>query len=662
MNLDDAFPVEMAVIAAEADEMTVRRKVGETLAAYDRLLADAGQLAEVDNELAAFSEASEAFREGKEAEQRREYSVAVERYRIAAEADLGDASLRLARCLVGLGRHSDALAWCSKAEGSGFDEAADLAVRCHTALAQEPPPRARPDRGTVLPDPVAEPERERASGPPRTPGDSADPGLTRRLKALACTAPLHDLDSRKSMLDWLDPAAYQMAEIALRVIDLVTIAMDFDKGAVHDDIIVRVVPFVANQAPQRPGPEHDRVARWVLERLINVGTVDRTFYQVYGEIDIDGRYHRQPFYFKIVREVPGPRGSVSLRASDEAITVLIGALDTDVESAQIAAEVKLQNLIDRGKLADARSAAEQARYRTVQYGELLRRRLEATRRDLRLVDWNVELPAMLDDALGHIEERIRGEQIIHASITKARDTTDEPVRKRHAAELVDVVEDCLRRHVQLQARLLGARSVFREEQDRQQFSGPPRRSAINLHGQLLEPVLKQTVKAAVRPLSAFFQGVAGPTVPEVVTLPLLISTLLRPSTEPEGTAGPVVCPVLDELPDDSRFTDEHWRLADELLYLPGRVRLLSELVTDAAAHDDDLPALVALRAGHALAPGIESARAKRARRILVAVATGTAFLGPRATAGGDDLLLTSAELVDPAAAPETDAASIEESA
>ena len=60
---------------------------------------------------------------------------------------------------------------------------------------------------------------------------AGDEGLARRLKALACTAPLHDLDARKTRLDWVDAERYQMAEIGLQAIDEVTLAMDFDHGA-----------------------------------------------------------------------------------------------------------------------------------------------------------------------------------------------------------------------------------------------------------------------------------------------------------------------------------------------------------------------------------------------------------------------------------------------
>jgi hypothetical protein len=81
---------------------------------------------------------------------------------------------------------------------------------------------------------------------------AGDEGLTRRLKALACTAPLHDLDARKSRLDWVDAERYQMAEIGLQAIDEVTLAMDFDHGAAQPDVVRRLLPFIGAQAPDAP--------------------------------------------------------------------------------------------------------------------------------------------------------------------------------------------------------------------------------------------------------------------------------------------------------------------------------------------------------------------------------------------------------------------------
>lgn len=292
-------------------------------------------------------------------------------------------------------------------------------------------------------------------GPRPALGPAADEGLARRLRALACTAPIHDLDARKANLAG-EYSVYGMAEIALAAIDLVTLNMDFDTGADHDQIVARLLPRIAAQAPRRPVAEHERVARWVLENLINVGSVDRGFRAAYGTFAPDGTYVRRDYDFKLIEEIPGYGGAVYLRTTDEAVNVLVGALDTDVTSAQIAAEVKLEVLIRRGRLADAQLAAEQARYRTVQYSETLRRALEATRRNVRAVDWLNSVPDMIAEALDHVADRYRHENAILTNIRKARDEIEDAENKRRAAELVDIVKDCIRRHTQLQSRLLEA--------------------------------------------------------------------------------------------------------------------------------------------------------------------------------------------------------------
>ena len=135
---------------------------------------------------------------------------------------------------------------------------------------------------------------------------TADDGLARRLKALACTAPLHDLDARKGRLDRIDAGPYQMAEIGLQAIDQVVLAMDFDHGADHDEVVRRLLPFVAAQVPGAGRAEHADVARWVIDNLVNVGSIDRGFAVEYGGTDSQGRYLRRRFDFKLLVEVAAP--------------------------------------------------------------------------------------------------------------------------------------------------------------------------------------------------------------------------------------------------------------------------------------------------------------------------------------------------------------------
>lgn len=465
------------------------------------------------------------------------------------------------------------------------------------------------------------------------------------MKALAFTAPLHELDAHKGRLDWADASVYHMAEIALAILDQVALTMDFDYGADRLIVLDRVMPFVRIQAPGRGREEHERVATWVLEKLINVGTIDRLFRLVYGEIDHEGVYRRRDFDFRLLEERSSRDGRVGLRASDGAINVLVGALDTDVESAQVAAEVKLQNLIQRGLLTDARLAAQQARYRTIQYGETIRRRLDATRRDVRIVDWNREIPELLDSAFSHIEQRFVMEEAILRTITIARDESVDEDHKRQAANLVEIVRDCMRRHTQLQSRLQSARAVFREEQDRQQFSGRPQRATFNLFGQLLSPLLALPVPRALGPLEKFFGAASGLEAPDVLSLAGLVDMLLRPRPQRDGTAGPVHRPDLSPRPDPVRFDESLWAEADRLLDLAGTERTLGQLLTEAAMIHPELPRLVALRAHRAVAPNLGEARRHARSRVLVAAPTGG--LLPADHPGGvhgDDLVVSTAAI------------------
>ncbi|MFI7131374.1 hypothetical protein ACIBQ1_37220 [Nonomuraea sp. NPDC050153] len=472
-------------------------------------------------------------------------------------------------------------------------------------------------------------------------GGSSGSGFSKRVKALSLTKPLHELDERKGLVTWADARAYPMAELALHTIDIVAIAQDFETGAGHEYVIERLAEFVREIAPDRPASEWTAVARWVLNGLLNSQNVERGFTSTYGMTDEEGRHQRLLFRFRLLEEQRDERGGLVLRASNEALNVLVGALDTDVESAQIAAEVRLQNLIKRGRLEDARLVAEQARVRTIQLGEDIRARLDATRRDVWSVDWMEAMPALLDEALEHIEERVVMERGIASQVTQLRDEAIDPDPKRMAAELVDIVEDCIRRHTVLQRWLIGARTVFREEQDRQEFSGRSDGLGIDLYGSLLKPLMGLSIAEAAEPVARFFAASSGPEPDCPVHLATLVPMLLDPPPERPRHAEPVPEPDLVAPIERGGFTEEEWRAAESLLNLPGRVRYLSDLLAEASESDlENLPELVALLALHSFGPEALSSVRRGDGTMRLAVLADAPLEVPGF--GGDDLLVTSA--------------------
>jgi hypothetical protein len=500
----------------------------------------------------------------------------------------------------------------------------------------------------------------RAQGSPSGPTGRADAtaaGFSQRVKALATTAPLHDLDARKTSVQTWDYGVYQMAELALRAIDLVTIAMDFDTGARPADVIRDLTAFVAEQAPSRPELEHERVATWVLENLLNIGSSDRGFRTVYGHVG-PGGYDRRAFDFKLLEEALGPDGDRYLRASNEAINVLVGALEVDLEAAHIAADVRLDILIRRGRLGEAQAAAQNARYRTIAYGEHLRRQLDATRRDVRTIDWLNEMPTFLRQALEHVEERYHAENAILINITEVRDTADDPTRKIQAANLVEVVRDCLRRNDQLDAGLQAAGRTFRAEQDRQAFTAGPAAISLDLHAQLLCPVMTLPVRDADLALASFFPSVTGIQTPAALRLSDLFDALITPGFERDLLGETITEPLLDEDGDPDRFPEASYTHLEQLLDMASDVpQRLSGLLADARARQEDdpeaedLPLLVVVRVLALAAQEIAAARRHQDADVLIAVDDGAVLEDDEFR--GADLLVNRAVVLPTLGSPAT---------
>lgn len=473
-----------------------------------------------------------------------------------------------------------------------------------------------------------------------------DDGLVRRVKALACTAPLQALEDNKGSLGRVDARPYHMVELALHTIDQVAMAMDFDRGAEHAKVIEQVSHFAAVQVPEQRGHEHRAVAEWVLHKLINIGTLDRGFTWTYGRVDGEGAYSRYDFDFKLLVEHSTSDGQVYLRVTDEAINVLVGALDTDVESAQVAAEHKLEHLITRGRLDDAKLAAEQARYRTVQYGEYLRQYLDATRRDVRTVDWEQQVPTLLEEALEHIEARYRHESAILTNITEHRDGARDARKKQQAAGLVDIVRDCIHRHMQLQTRLQGAGALFREEQDRQQFSGPPQRAAVDVFNQLLVPLLGMPVGVAVAPVTDFFRFGVAPAPPAVTSLNTLVGRLLTVRSDDSVYAGAVPVPDVRRDGDAPRFSEADEHIAGKLIDLAvDETWPLSALLSEARDYGPMVERLVLHDAVHAFSPALSEAMLRGDSSVLIAVPAVGELDSP--SVGGDELLISRVRLKAP---------------
>jgi hypothetical protein len=487
-----------------------------------------------------------------------------------------------------------------------------------------------------------------------------DEALARRAKAMACTVPLHHLEANKGRVRDGEFGAYTVWGLAFVAIDTVTVQMDFDRGAAHDAVIDAVLPYARRQAPDRDEAEHREVCKWVLDELIGTSS-QREFAVEYG--DWSGEYVRRSFGFQLLVERQAPDGSVYLRATDAAINVLVGALDTDVESAQAAAEAKLENLVRRGRLSEAQYAAQQARYRTIQLGELVRQDLAATRRNVANVDWAGEVSPRLDGALAHIGERLEVERRIAENIRETRDRAEESARRAQAASLIELLEECQNRHMVLQRKLMEAREVFLAEQQRQVFVPPVSVRLRDITGELLLPVLALSLTDAERPAVGFFERVLGARPRRMGRLATMVAQLLAPPRERDELGAELVEPELRELTPYEAFPEPVRAAAGAVLgEVDSQPTRLSALLAAGLEHSPAAAHLLALLVLHAFSPALESQlRVGDESALLLAWSDGTPLppdLRGAADAQsfhGDDLLVArldvgaAAQLVEEAA-------------
>jgi hypothetical protein len=474
-------------------------------------------------------------------------------------------------------------------------------------------------------------------------GAVAADSLSRRVKALACTAPLHALESNKVRVAdgrWVRLNCWELAFVA---IDAVAVAMDFDTGASYDITVGLVAGQAARQDPGLIGDEARLAATWVVEGLISGRGGDEPFHAAYGKWDDTSPYEARGFHIELLTEHAGLDGEIYLRASDQAINVLIGALDTDIESAAEAVDAKMDSLVRRGMWGEAVLTAEHARYRSIQYAEMIRREVVATRQNVAEVDWAERVPALIERALDHVLRRYRTERAIINNVTRSRDEATEAALRAKASQMLVLLKDCQARHEVLQRKLLGVREEFREA-TRELLARPPSRVAlVDLERQILVPLLGAPLRDAGRPLDRFFGRLTAPTA-LVADMDRLVAVLCQAPREDNTDDGDLDIPDLTDIRRDPRFDDATWDVAEAALADIDRPTRLSAVLARVATGPvlGDVAHLLALLAVRAVDPGLGHRIAAGDDTILVAVDDGATLDHPRFA--GADLLLVPADV------------------
>lgn len=367
-----------------------------------------------------------------------------------------------------------------------------------------------------------------------------EPSFPARVAAFLRFAPIIEMVRAARHKEW-PPETYDMVTLALAVIDMVAARQGLDLEATRADVHAAVRDLARRAAPERPAEEHLEVGVFVVDALLNRHGREGPFSYVTSDYATREGGHlrrRVPFSLLVEHDDAGRDENV-LRATPDAINALIGGLEFDVEDEQVATELILERQLTRGAFDSARKSAERARLLSVRLADDLDRVLKQTRRDLRTVEgeWADTVPERLESARVHIRERLRAERRLLESVEAALESRDPKVLT--AALRIDrLLRECQRRHEELHKRVIGARGVFLEEQERQSFRAPAPIDRPDPYRQVLLPALELGGADASAMTRRFVTDMCGPHVPRIPRLYRLINDLwTRPADrEPPGEA------------------------------------------------------------------------------------------------------------------------------
>ncbi len=416
-----------------------------------------------------------------------------------------------------------------------------------------------------------------------------DDAFARRIRTLLRSAPVQRLAELSGRQSWPEDRSYDARVLSLAAIDAVVAKQGLPHELDYEDVRALLRELAAIAEPDGAADEHDSVAVYVLDGLLNNrdGNNASQFVRTYSDYRDGHRQDAARFWLLVERSRPD--GRIVLEASADAVNAFRGGLDLDVADAQEAMELLLRAQIERGDLNDAEATAELNQRLTVEMSAQLRELLDATRADLSRVDWANDVRQRLDGARRHVGERIRDEELMLDHLERGDVVSEEEVRAT-AQRIVRLLQDCLNTHRQLHELLLGAVDVFLAEQERQALR--PRGGGIgrfSVRTDLLDRILVLPTEPAAGVLLGFVGDAAGIAMPRIVRLASLVDQLLAPPRRTDDAPGEDdECAWDDVVDDTAQLPTELVAAANDILETArSDRRLLSDLLTDT---DDDVVA------------------------------------------------------------------------
>lgn len=408
--------------------------------------------------------------------------------------------------------------------------------------------------------------------------------LKDRWKTLQLLGPVFELLNRGAPRADIDHRSYDLAQLALRLIDYVVHNQASLEGAISLDSVTDHLTQVARRMhPGDPARPYTKVARLVFNAVFNDGQPHEA---TWLEADTHGEDpHQDIFRFRLLRMVDSEAGA-AVTATDEAILLYLQALNTDLADRALALKLMVEIQMQAGEFDKALDSARQATRTARGLSASLRERLADTRRDIGAVDWHGEMPQWLAEVRGQIRQQIERDRQL---LDLASQSGDDSVAQDACRQIGDEVRVGADVWTRLERHVLAAIPVFLEAQNTQRFHPRGLAAAIDMTRDAFDPAMAAPEPAFHRGIGVLVTGVAAPPTPVCWALGDITDLLFKPPITYERRPPEVDDPSeLGEPPRDS-IPDDVARCAAEVLAVASEHPIrVSELLTLARGRADEV--------------------------------------------------------------------------
>lgn len=364
--------------------------------------------------------------------------------------------------------------------------------------------------------------------------------VARRMQSMLMGFPVHQMVAKGESGYYPEWQDQNFTFLALQVFDSVfaRMAPGLGRGATREQIIHDIRDYILAAQPKLTDNDVENIVDFVLNHLLNDGK--GVFEQECVWLDETNR--PQPFMFRygLLQSFHDPEtDQFIIRATPEAIHLYLRMLDQPLEDEQVANMAVLHEQVRRGRISRSRREAERTMLLSLEYERYIENMLRSVRRDVRSVDWVREVSPKIEEAHNHVQRLIRDQGMVLKDLKRELQRNQDHARLHQIHALIDVLEVCQRRHMELERRILSAGPSYLEEQAYQRFRSMARSPMPDLNEQVFLPALTVKQSFLAPKINDLLHLVMGPSIHRILDLELLVERLLR-----------------DEAPDPPRMEDE----------------------------------------------------------------------------------------------------------